>query len=374
LGRLPGLPCFFMAGNTFGILFRLTTFGESHGPGIGGVVDGMPANVDIDLEFIHQEMARRKTGQNPYSSPRKEADILEILSGVFEGKSTGTPIAFFVKNTDARPEDYAAMRDVLRPSHADFSYRKKYGIFDYRGGGRASARETLARVVGGAFAKLLLKGSGIEITAFTSAVGKIRIDSDIATIDIAKIEANPLRCPDPLVAMEMEKYLESIRLAGDTAGSAVSCIIKGMPAGLGEPVFDKMEADLAKAMLSINACTGFEFGCGFAGVAMRGSEHNDVYGTGSDAHNTEIQPMTNKSGGILAGISTGQDLAFRLAFKPVPSLRQDQETINLKGEKVILQGKGRHDVCIAPRAVPVVEAMAALVIADHLLRNRAAKA
>lgn len=363
-----------MAGNTFGTLLRLTTFGESHGPGIGGVVDGMPANVAIDLAFIHQEMARRRTGQNPYSSPRKETDELEILSGVFEGMSTGTPIAFFVRNTDARAEDYEAMRDVLRPSHADFSYLKKYGIFDYHGGGRASARETLARVVGGALAKLFLRENGVIITAFTSAIGKIRIDPEMKQIDATKIESNSLRCPDPSTAAEMEKYLETIRLSGDTIGSAISCFIHGVPSGLGEPVFDKMEADLAKAMMSINACTGFEFGCGFGGVAMRGSEHNDVYGTINTLSKEEIQPLTNKSGGILAGITTGQDIAFRLAFKPVASLQQDQETVNLKGEKVILHGKGRYDVCIAPRAVPVVEAMAALVIADHLLRNRAARA
>jgi chorismate synthase len=362
-----------MAGNTFGTLLRLTSFGESHGPGIGGVLDGFPAGVVIDMSFIQQELMRRRTGQNPYSSPRSESDQVEILSGVFEGTSTGTPIAFFVRNTDARPEDYEAMREVFRPSHADYSYRKKYGIYDYRGGGRASARETLTRVVGGAFAKLFLAGYGIEINAFTSAIGKIRIDTDFVSINRKNIGENALRCPDPAIAAEMEKYLDWVRQNGETTGSAVSCRITGMPAGLGEPVFDKFEADLAKAMLSINACTGFEFGCGFSGVSMLGSEHNDLYGTGL-AGQDEIMPLTNKSGGILAGITTGQDITFNVAFKPVPSIKKDQETVSLKGEKIILQGKGRHDVCIAPRAVPVVEGMAALVLADHLLRNRASRA
>ncbi|MEI6576386.1 MAG: chorismate synthase [Bacteroidota bacterium] len=363
-----------MAGNTIGTLFKLTSFGESHGPGIGGVIDGFPSGVSIDMDFINKELRRRRTGQNPYSSPRKETDELEIFSGIFEGVSSGTPIAFFVRNTDARPQDYDAMRDVYRPSHADFSYRKKYGIFDHRGGGRASARETLVRVAGGAFAKLFLNQQGISITAFTSAIGKISIPADFVVTNPESIELNSLRCPDKIIAAEMEKHLNIIRQAGDTVGSAVTCYVNGLPAGLGEPVFDKLEADLAKAILSINACTGFEYGWGFAGVGMLGSEHNDSYGISNLSENEEIKPLTNNSGGILAGISTGQQITLRAAFKPVPSLKQDQATTNIKGEKIILEGKGRHDVCIAPRAVPVVEGMTALIIADHLLRNRASKA
>lgn len=361
----------FMAGNTFGTLLRLTSFGESHGPAVGGVLDGYPAGIIIDQDYLTKEIARRRTAQNPYTSARTESDDLEILSGVFEGKSTGTPIAFLVRNTDTRPEDYEAMRDVLRPSHADFTYRIKYGIFDHRGGGRASARETLVRVVGGAFAKLFLMTKGIQITAFNSAVGKIRLDPDFNLADTAAIESNPLRCPNPAVADEMEKYLETVRLAGDTIGSAVTCFVSGVPAGLGEPVFDKTDAELGKAILSINACTGFEYGSGFGGAMMLGSEHNDTYGSGLNSGQQEIRPLTNHSGGILGGISTGQTIHFRAAFKPVSSLKTDQQTVNLKGEKVILRGKGRHDVCIAPRAVPVVEAMTALVIADLYLRNKA---
>ena len=343
-------------GNSFGKILTLTTFGESHGVAVGGVLDGFPSNIEIDLNFIQSELNRRRPGLEFFSSPRKEDDKIEILSGIFKGRSTGAPIAFVVFNKDQQPDDYEHLKEVYRPSHADFTYQQKYGIRDYRGGGRSSARETLSRVAGGAFAKLFLQLHQIRVEARISQVGKYVV-TDHGT-----------GLPDGQTGM-FEKniigYLEELKASGDTTGGIISCRITGAPAGLGEPVFDKLQADLAKAMLSINAVKGFEYGSGFAGVAMNGSEHNDIFTSESG----RIRTLSNYSGGIQGGISNGMEITFRVAFKPVPTLMKDQETVTVSGDKTILKGKGRHDVCVVPRALPIVEAMAALVIADHFLRN-----
>jgi len=355
-----------MAGNSFGKLFTLTTFGESHGKAIGGIIDGCPAGLALDFDFIQTELNRRKPGQSAIVTQRKEDDTVEFLSGIFEGKTLGTPIGFTIKNKDQQPSDYDHNKDVYRPSHADFTYDAKYGIRDYRGGGRSSARETACRVVAGAIAKLLLKKHHIEIKAYTSQVGDIKLLKKYSDLDLTAVDNSIVRCPDTLISETMIQRIEQVRKAGDTIGGTVSCVIKNTPVGLGEPVFDKLHADLGKAMLSINAVKGFEYGSGFEGVKMLGSEHNDSF-TGTK------KTKTNYSGGIQGGISNGEDIYFTVAFKPVATIMHSQETINLKGEKANIKGKGRHDPCVLPRAVPIVEAMAALVIADHLLRNQTSK-
>lgn len=353
-----------MAGNSFGKIFKLTTYGESHGAAIGGIIDGCPAGLSLDFEAINLEMERRKPGQSTIVTQRKEEDEVKFLSGIFEGKTTGTPIGFTIENTDQKSKDYSHIKDIYRPSHADFTYDKKYGVRDYRGGGRSSARETACRVVAGAIAKQLLKS--IKITAYVSAVGEMELKKHYSEMDFSEIEKNPVRCPDAAMASKMEDYIKSIRKEGDTIGGIVSCVIQNVPIGLGEPVFDKLHAELGKAMLSINAVKGFEFGSGFAGTAMKGSEHNDSF-------NTDGSTKTNFSGGIQGGISNGEDIYFKVAFKPVATIMQKQETIDSKGNKVEAEGKGRHDPCVVPRAVPIVEAMAALVIADFWLLNKISK-
>jgi len=350
-----------MSGNTFGKLFKLTTFGESHGKALGGIIDGCPAGITIDFDAIQLEMDRRKPGQSAIVTQRKEPDTVEFYSGIFEGKTTGVPIGFAIHNTNQKSHDYSHIKDSYRPSHADFVFDKKYGHRDYRGGGRTSARETASRVVGGAIAKQLL--SDIKINAFVSSVGDIFIDKPYQDLDFSKIESNPVRCPDPIFAEKMEARIKEIRKEGDTIGGTVTCVIQNVPIGLGEPVFDKLHADLGKAMLSINAVKGFEIGSGFCGAKMKGSEHNDLF-------NTDGTTKTNLSGGIQGGISNGMDIYFRVAFKPVATIMQKQETINKDGNIVEMIGKGRHDPCVVPRAVPIVEAMAALVLADNYLINR----
>jgi len=361
-----------MAGNTFGQLFRISTFGESHGTAIGVILDGCPAQLPIDLEFIQSELDKRRPGQSKITTQRKESDTVQILSGTFDGKSTGTPIAMLIPNEDQRSKDYSHNTDVYRPSHADYTYDAKYGIRDHRGGGRSSARETAARVAAGAIAKLLLKHYGIEIFAHVSAVGKINAPNleQLPVEELLKTrEENIVRCADPATAKQMVDCIDAIRKDGDTIGGKVSCIIKNCPVGLGEPVFDKLHADLGKAMLSINAVHGFEYGSGFSGSEMRGSEHNDVFIAGSNTPKT----LTNFSGGIQGGISNGMEINFTVAFKPVATIMHNQQTINAAGEAAEIKGKGRHDPCVVPRAVVIVEAMAALVLADHLLRNKTSK-
>lgn len=375
--------------NTFGHLFTLTTFGESHGEGIGGVVDGMPAGIDIDLDFIQHELDRRRPGQSRITTARNEGDRVELLSGVFEGKSTGCPIGFLVRNTNQHSSDYENVKNVFRPSHADFTYTMKYGLRDYRGGGRSSARETISRVVGGALAKLVLRQLGISVTAYTSQVGHIAIGRDYKQFDFAEIERNPVRCPDPKAAAEMEQLILDVKAEGDTIGGVITCVVEGCPVGLGEPVFGKLHAALGAAMLSINAVKGFEYGEGFDGVSQRGSEQNDIFvrqqASEDDPHavvsasrfSREVSPelppittLTNHSGGIQGGISNGQDICFRVAFKPVATLLREQPTVNLAGEETTLEVKGRHDPCVLPRAVPVVEAMAAMTLLDYYLMNK----
>ena len=355
--------------NTFGNIFRLTSFGESHGVGVGGVVDGMPAGVDIDMDFIAREMARRKPGQSSIVTPRKEDDEVVFLSGVFEGKSTGTPIGFVVYNKNQHSSDYENMRHVFRPSHADYTYQQKYGIRDHRGGGRSSARETIARCVGGALAKLALRQLGIQITGYTSQVGQLMLDADYSRYDFSLIETNPVRCPDPDMASQMEQLIRQVQSDGDTIGGVVTCVIQHVPVGLGEPVFGKLHAALGGAMLGINAAKGFEYGMGFAGVGMRGSQMKDLF-VNEDSH---IHTTTNHSGGIQGGISNGEDIYFRVAFKPVATLLMDVPTLNRSGESVILKAKGRHDPCVLPRAVPIVEAMAAMVMFDYYLMNKSSR-
>ena len=350
--------------NTFGELFRLTTFGESHGPGVGGVIDGMPPGVEVDLDFIQHELNRRRPGQSALTTARKEGDKVEILSGVFEGKTTGCPIGFLVRNENQHSNDYDNLRNLFRPSHADFTYFKKYGLRDHRGGGRTSARETIARVVGGAFAKLALRRLGISITAYTSQVGHIALSGTYADLDLSLVESNPVRCPDEKVAAEMAKLIAEVKAEGDTIGGIISCVVKGCPPGLGEPVFGKLHARLGAAMLSINAVKGFEYGAGFAGVTQRGSEQNDVFVRRSDG---SIGTLTNRSGGIQGGISNGEDIYFRVAFKPVATLLREQQTVDIAGNAVSVKARGRHDPCVLPRAVPIVEAMTSMVLLDSYM-------
>lgn len=350
-----------MAGNTFGNLFKLTTFGESHGEAIGGIIDGCPAGLEINFDKVATDMARRKPGQSKITTQRKEPDEVKFLSGIFEGKTTGTSIGFIIENTNQKSKDYSHIKNVYRPSHADFTYDKKFGHRDYRGGGRTSARETACRVAAGSIAKQLLKN--IKINAFVSSVGDIYIDKPYQELDFSKIENNLVRCPDEEVAHKMTSKIEEIKKAGDTIGGNVMCVIQNVPIGLGEPVFDKLHAQLGKAMLSINAVKGFEYGAGFCSTKMKGSEHNDLF-------NKDGSTKTNLSGGIQGGISNGMDIYFRVAFKPVATLIQKQKALDNQGNIVDMQGKGRHDPCVVPRAVPIVEAMAALVLADFYLLNR----
>ena len=353
--------------NSFGTLFRLTTFGESHGAAIGGVIDGMPAGIEIDMAFIQSELARRKPGQSKLTTARKEDDEVELLSGIFEGKTTGCPIGFLVRNTNQHSDDYENMRNVFRPSHADFTYEQKYGIRDHRGGGRSSARETISRVVGGAFAKLALRQLGISIQAYTQQVGSIVLPGSYQDYDLSKVEDNAVRCPDERVAEQMSKLIMEVKAEGDTIGGVIACVIKGCPVGLGEPVFDKLHARLGAAMLSINAVKGFEYGLGFAGACGRGSEQNDIFEPDGEGG---ITTKTNNSGGIQGGITNGQDIYFRVAFKPVATLLREQETVDKQGSPTTLTARGRHDACVLPRAVPVVEAMAAITILDAYLLDR----
>ncbi|TAK34577.1 MAG: chorismate synthase [Saprospiraceae bacterium] len=355
-----------MPGNTFGQIFRITTFGESHGPAIGAVVDGCPAGLEIDAASIQAELDRRRPGQSALVTQRKERDQVQILSGVFEGKTTGTPVALLIFNEDARPQDYSHIAGKFRPSHADFTFFAKYGHRDPRGGGRSSARETAARVAAGAIAKLFLQKNGIAVRAWVSQAGAVVLEKNYAELDFSNIEKTPVRCPDLAVAARMEDLIRQVKKLGDTLGGTVSCVVQGCPPGLGEPVFGKLHADLGAAILGINACKGFEIGAGFAGTAMRGSEHNDLF----FAEGGTIRTRTNHSGGVQGGISNGMDIYFRAAFKPVATIVAAQESVNEKGEKVEVTGKGRHDPCVLPRAVPIVEAMTALVLADHLLRQR----
>lgn len=352
--------------NTFGHLFTLTTFGESHGVAVGGVIDGFPAGIDIDMEFVQNELNRRRPGQSHITTSRNEADKVEFLSGVFEGKSTGTPIGFEVRNTNQHSQDYENMRCLFRPSHADYTYYNKYGIRDHRGGGRSSARITIARCVGGALAKLALRQLGISITAYTSQVGDIALERDYHLYDLSKTEDNIVRCPDQQKAKEMEELIAQVKTDGDTIGGVITCVIKGCPVGLGEPEFDKLHAQLGAAMLGINAVKGFEYGEGFDGVTARGSQQNDKFVPG-------ITTATNHSGGIQGGISNGQDIYFRVAFKPVATILKEQDTVDLEGNATKLTARGRHDPCVLPRAVPVVEAMAAMVTLDSYLVNKSVK-
>ena len=355
--------------NTFGNIFTLTTFGESHGEAIGGVIDGFPAGISIDLAFIQSELNRRRPGQSHITTGRKEADQVEILSGVFEGKSTGCPIGFIVRNTNQHSQDYENLRCLFRPSHADYTYFNKYGIRDHRGGGRSSARITISRCVGGAFAKLALKEKGISIQAYTSQVGNIALKRDYRLYDLSKTEENIVRCPDPEKAKEMEELIAQVKAEGDTIGGTITCVIKGCPVGLGEPEFSKLSAQLGAAMLSINAVKGFEYGEGFAGLTMKGSEQNDIFTNEQGRITTE----TNHSGGIQGGISNGQDIYFRVAFKPVATLLQEQDTVDLDGKNTSVKVHGRHDPCVLPRAVPIVESMASMVILDNYLLNMTTK-
>jgi len=353
--------------NIYGKQFSISTFGESHGKGIGVVIDGCPAGVQIDEEFIQSELDRRKPGQSKITTQRKEGDKVEILSGVFEGVATGTPIGMVIYNEDQRSKDYSHIKDAFRPSHADYTYHAKYGVRDYRGGGRSSARETAARVAAGAVAKSFLRHYGISINAYVSEVGDTKVSDDYTTLDFSRTEENIVRCPDQAAAERMIAYIDEVRKNRDTVGGIVACVAQGVPAGLGEPVFDKLHAELGKAMLSINAVKGFEYGSGFAGVKMLGSEHNDAFYTDESG---KVRTRTNHSGGIQGGISNGEDIYFRVAFKPVATIMQDQESIDKDGNIATVSGKGRHDPCVVPRAVPIVEAMTALVLADFMLRAR----
>jgi chorismate synthase len=357
-------------GNSFGHTFRITTFGESHGAALGVIIDGCPAGIEIDEGFIQSELDRRRPGQSAIVTQRKEGDKIQLFSGIFDGKTTGTPICMIIFNQDARSKDYSHIADKFRPSHADFTYQEKYGLRDYRGGGRSSARETAARVAAGAIAKTILQNENIKIQAYVSQVGGIKTEADYNSLDLSKTETNEVRCPDENVAQLMIQHIKAIKKAGDTIGGIVNCVVENCPIGLGEPVFDKLHADLAKAILSINACKGFEYGSGFAGVRMRGSEHNDIF----FKEDGEIKTKTNYSGGIQGGISNGMDIYFKAAFKPVATIVSAQKSLNEKGEKVEVTGKGRHDPCVVPRAVPIVEAMTALVLVDHLLRQKMTKA
>ena len=350
--------------NTFGEIFRLTTFGESHGPAIGGVIDGMPAGISIDLGVVQHELDRRRPGQSALTTPRKESDRVEILSGLFEGKTTGTPIGFVIRNENQHSGDYDNLRDVFRPSHADYTYYNKYGIRDHRGGGRASARETAARCVAGAFAKIALQAYGIDVKAYTSQVGGIALPGTYKDYDLNAIESNAVRCPDPATAEKMADLIKSVKAEGDTIGGIITGVITGVPVGVGEPVFGKLHATLGAAMLSINAAKGFDYGSGFEGVAQRGSEQNDLFVTDNEGH---VHTLTNNSGGIQGGISNGEDIYFRVAFKPVATLLREQPTIDKDGNAATIKARGRHDACVLPRAVPVVESMAAMTLLNYLL-------
>lgn len=344
--------------------FRFHSFGESHGPAIGGVIEGMPAGVEVDMDFLQQELDRRRPGQNKLCTQRKENDQLEILSGVFEGKTTGCPIGFLIRNNDQRSSDYENMQNLFRPSHADYTYQQKYGIRDWRGGGRASARETACRVVAGAFAKLVLRREGISIQAYTQQIGSIALPGTYKDYDLSQSEQNIMRCPDADTAARMQAVVEEVRAQGDTVGGIIQCVVKGCPVGLGEPIFHKLHADLGAAMLSIPAVKGFEYGMGFEGACKRGSEMNDPFipnGKGG------IRTATNHSGGIQGGISNGEDIYFRVAFKPVATLMKEQQTVDIEGHPTVLKARGRHDSCVLPRAVPVVEAMTAIVLLSHLI-------
>ena len=355
--------------NSFGNIFKLTSFGESHGKGIGGVIDGYPAGITINEEFIQYELDRRKPGQSKLTTNRKEPDHVEFLSGIFEGKSTGCPIGFIVWNTNQRSDDYTNIKDVYRPSHADYTYQQKYGTRDYRGGGRSSARETISRVVAGALAKLALIQIGVSITAYTEQVGPICLNKDYNELDLTQIEENPVRCPDPEKAEEMAKLITKIKNEGDTIGGVIRCIIKGCPVGLGEPVFGKLHAALGQAMLGINACKGFEYGQGFHNMTLKGSQQNDIFTT----NNGKITTKTNNSGGIQGGISNGNDIYFRVAFKPVATVLIEQPTVDIHGNEILSTSRGRHDPCVLPRAVPIVEAMAAMTLLDYYLLNKTAQ-
>jgi len=355
--------------NSLGNLFRITTFGESHGPSMGVIIDGCPAGIEIDEKFIQSELNRRRPGQSKITSGRKEKDEFEILSGIFEGKTTGVPIAIMIKNKDIRSKDYSHIADKFRPSHADFTYHKKFGVRDYRGGGRSSARETVNWVASGAIAKLILKSIGIKINAYVSEVGEIKCPLPYHQLDLNQTENNIVRCPDIEIANKMIALIEKTKKQGDTVGGVITAVVTGTPVGIGEPVFHKLHAELGKAMLSINAVKGFEYGSGFEGSKMKGSEHNDAF---YNADN-QIKTRTNYSGGIQGGISNGEDIYFRVAFKPVATIMKDQESVNVDGEKVIVKGRGRHDPCVVPRAVPIVEALAALVIVDFYLIAQSSK-
>lgn len=355
-----------MSGNSFGNIFRITTFGESHGAAIGVVIDGFPAGIEIDEELIHQDLQRRRPGQSKLTSQRKETEEFLILSGVFEGRSLGSPICVTIPNADIRSQDYAHLEKTYRPSHADFTYQAKYGHRDHRGGGRASARETAARVVAGSFAKMLLGSQKIETVAFVSSVANVVATVNYQTVSLNDVEKSIVRCPDKTASVKMEELIAGVKKEGDTVGGIITCIIRNVPVGLGEPVFDKLHADLGKAMLSINAVKGFEIGSGFSASRMRGSEHNDIF----ISEEGKIKTETNHSGGIQGGISNGMDIIFNVAFKPVATIMQSQKSIDKDGNSIELEGKGRHDPCVLPRAVPIVEAMAAIVLADHFLRNK----
>lgn len=354
-----------MRGNSFGKVFKVTTYGESHGKAMGLIIDGCPSNLEIEIKEINYALSRRRPGQSKIVTQRKEPDQAEILSGVFDGKTTGTPISLIVYNKDHKSKDYSHIKDKFRPSHADYTYQQKYDIRDYRGGGRSSARETVARVAAGAIAEKYLQNKGIEIVAYVSQVGDIKM-SEQFSVTREKVDGNIVRCPDNLIAQKMIKHIEEIKKQGDTIGGMITCVIKGMPAGIGEPVFDKLHADLGKAMLSINAVKGFEYGSGFRSIGMKGSEHNDIFEKVGD----KIQTKTNYSGGIQGGISNGMDIYFNVAFKPVATIMRDQKSIDLGSQETTVSGKGRHDPCVVPRAVPIVESMTALTIIDHLLRQK----
>jgi chorismate synthase len=357
-------------GSTYGKIFKIATFGESHGAGIGVIIEGCPAGVSFDSDFIQSELTRRKPGQSRITTQRKEADEFEVLSGVFENKTTGTPIALIIRNEDQRSKDYSHIAAQYRPSHADYTYQVKYGVRDYRGGGRSSARETAARVAAGALAKLLLSDLGVKIQSYVSQVGTLKLNKSYKELDLTQTETNAVRCPDPEMAQQMFDYIDSVRKQGDSVGGVVNCVITGVPAGWGEPVFDKLHAEMGKAMLSINAVKGFEYGSGFEGVTLLGSQHNDAFFIDEE---NKVHTRTNHSGGVQGGISNGEDIYFRVAFKPVATIMQDQQSIDQHGDIAVVQGKGRHDPCVVPRAVPIVEAMAALVLADFYLRNKSSK-
>lgn len=352
--------------NTFGTLFRLTSFGESHGIGVGGVIDGMPAGIEIDMDFIQHELDRRRPGQSSIVTPRKENDRVEFFSGIFEGRSTGAPIGFVIYNENQHSSDYDNLRETYRPSHADYTYVSKYGNRDHRGGGRSSARETIARVVTGALAKLALRSLSIEINAFTSQVGDVKLPGEYTQYDISRAESNIVRCPDDETAIRMIELIDEVRSQGDTVGGVITCVVRNVPVGLGDPVFNKLHADLGAAMLGINAVKGFEYGMGFNGVQYRGSQMNDVFTVDGE----KVTTLTNHSGGIQGGISNGEDIYFRVAFKPVATILRDIQTVDASGREVTLKAKGRHDPCVLPRAVPIVESMAAMVILDHYLLNK----